>query len=90
MTVTEVTEIMREALWVTIKLSLPVLLVALIVGLVVSLFQALTQIQEMTLSFIPKILSVFAALVFLFPFMLTTLMEYTIKLFDRLQTVGAS
>jgi flagellar biosynthetic protein FliQ len=43
----------------------------------------------MTLSFIPKILSVFTALVFFFPFMLTTLMEYTVTLFDRLQTVGA-
>ena len=85
MTVTEVTDIMKDALWVTLKLSVPILLVALIVGLVVSLIQALTQIQESTLSFIPKMISVFVGMVVLFPFMLTTLIEYTTRLYDRLQ-----
>jgi flagellar biosynthetic protein FliQ len=66
-------EICREAVYVLIKLSMPILLVALIVGLLVSLFQALTQIQENTLSFVPKILAVFVALLFLTPYMVSTL-----------------
>jgi flagellar biosynthesis protein FliQ len=52
-------EVSKEAMYVLIKLSLPILLTALVVGLVISLFQALTQIQEQTLSFVPKIIAVF-------------------------------
>jgi flagellar biosynthetic protein FliQ len=66
-------EICREAVYVLIKLSMPILLIALAVGLLVSLFQALTQIQENTLSFVPKILAVFVALLFLTPYMVNTL-----------------
>jgi flagellar biosynthetic protein FliQ len=66
-------EICREAVYVLIKLSMPILLIALAVGLLVSLFQALTQIQENTLSFVPKILAVFIALLFLTPYMVNTL-----------------
>ena len=59
MTEAEVLDVAREAIWVTLSISLPLLMVALVTGLIVSLFQALTQIQEMTLAFVPKIIFVF-------------------------------
>ncbi|MCH2037437.1 MAG: flagellar biosynthesis protein FliQ [Rickettsiales bacterium] len=61
-------EIGQDALWVLIKISTPVMLVALIIGLVISLFQALTQIQEMTLTFVPKIVAMLLFLLLFMPF----------------------
>ncbi|PIR37563.1 MAG: flagellar biosynthetic protein FliQ [Alphaproteobacteria bacterium CG11_big_fil_rev_8_21_14_0_20_39_49] len=61
-------DIGRESIFVLLKISLPLMLVALFVGLIVSLFQALTQIQEMTLSFVPKIIAIFLALILFLPF----------------------
>ncbi|MDA0781713.1 MAG: flagellar biosynthesis protein FliQ [Rickettsiales bacterium] len=61
-------DIGRESIFVLLKISLPLMLVALFVGLIVSLFQALTQIQEMTLSFVPKIIAIFLALIMFLPF----------------------
>ena len=58
MTTTLVTEILRDAVWVILKVSGPILGVALVIGLIIALFQALTQIQEMTLTFVPKIAAV--------------------------------
>jgi len=83
-----VLEIAREAIWVAIKLSAPIMLVALIVGLSISLFQALTQIQEMTLSFVPKILAIFFALLLFMPFMATTLSTFTYRLMDHIAGPG--
>ena len=60
--------VLREAVLLIIKLSLPILLVALVVGVVISLLQALTQIQEQTLTFVPKMLAVFGVLVLLLPY----------------------
>ena len=60
MTAAEAIEISREAIIVLLKIGVPVMLIALIVGLAVSLLQALTQIQEMTLAFVPKIIVIFA------------------------------
>ena len=73
MDTTQVLDIGREAIWVAIKISLPLMLVALAVGLVISLFQALTQIQEATLTFVPKIVAMFFALLIFLPFMFHTL-----------------
>ncbi|MCE3232036.1 MAG: fliQ [Rickettsiaceae bacterium] len=61
-------EISREAIFILLKVSLPLMLVALIVGLIVSIFQALTQIQEQTLTFVPKIVAIFFALIVLLPY----------------------
>lgn len=61
-------EIGRTAIFLFLEISLPVLIVALVVGLIISLFQALTQIQEMTLTFVPKIIAIFVALILLFPY----------------------
>ncbi len=71
----------RQAIWITILLSMPLLLVGLAVGLVISVLQAATQIQEQTLSFLPKILAVVAVLFGLLPWLLIQMMEYTTTLF---------
>ena len=88
MTPTDVLELSRESVWVTLKVGGPILVVALIVGLSISLVQALTQIQEMTLSFVPKIIAIFVALIVLLPFMLTTLLDFTRELMDRAIALG--
>jgi flagellar biosynthesis protein FliQ len=67
----------RRALLITLELSLPVLIVGMVVGFVVSLLQAVTQIQEQTLSFIPKVLAVAATLFLTLPWILTVLVDYT-------------
>jgi flagellar biosynthesis protein FliQ len=66
---TEVMDVGRDALWLTIQLASPVLIVGLIVGVVIGLFQALTQIQEATLIFAPKIIAIFVSLLLLLPLM---------------------
>ena len=83
-----VLEIAREAVTVLIKIAAPLMVVALVVGLIISLFQALTQIQEMTLAFVPKILVMFFSLLMFLPFMLSTLTTFTEGLFDRIIGIG--
>ncbi len=73
-----------EAMKIALALAAPLLLVALITGLVISMLQAATQINEMTLSFIPKILAVFLALVVAGPWMLNLLLDYVRSLFSNL------
>ena len=65
----EVLDIARDTIWLTIQLSAPILIVALVVGVVIGLFQALTQIQEATLIYAPKILAVFVTLLLTLPLM---------------------
>ena len=79
---TAVINLMSEALQLTLLVSAPLLLTALIVGLVVSVFQAATQINEMTLSFIPKLVGVFVAIVICGPWILQLLIDYTQRLFS--------
>jgi flagellar biosynthetic protein FliQ len=86
---TDVLDIARDALWVTLVLAGPLLVTALVVGLIISLIQALTQIQEMTLTFVPKILSIFFALLLLFPFMGRVFQGFSERLFDRIVTISA-
>lgn len=76
----------KEALGTAIIVGGPLLLASLLVGLVVSIFQAMTQIQEQTLTFIPKILSIALILLFLGPWMLNIMTSYTINLFTELAT----
>lgn len=84
----EILDISREAIFTLVKVVTPVLLVALLIGLIIGIFQALTQIQEMTLAFVPKILGVFFALILLFPFMLNQMRTLTESLFDRIVNGG--
>jgi flagellar biosynthetic protein FliQ len=72
----------RQAMEITLLVSAPLLLVALIVGLVVSIFQAATQINEATLSFIPKLVGVFIALVVAGPWMLSVMLDYMRQVFS--------
>lgn len=80
MTQTVVLEITQKALWLLLQLAMPTLLLSLIVGLAISVFQAVTQINEMTLTFIPKIVTVFAALAFFGPWMLNITVDYMTQL----------
>ncbi len=72
----------RQAMEITLMIAAPMLLVALIIGLVVSIFQAATQINEQTLSFIPKLVGIFAALVIAGPWMLSVMLDYMRQLFS--------
>lgn len=77
-------EIGRNALLMTVMLAAPMMGAALVVGLIISVFQALTQINEQTLTFVPKILAVFAALVVTGPWLMQNLVGYTTGLFSML------
>lgn len=81
MTPETVLDIGREALYLTMLLAGPLLLSALVVGLLIGVFQAATQIQEMTLSFIPKLAALVFALLIAGPWMLRLLMEFSTRLF---------
>lgn len=76
MTIDEVIAIASDALFLVIKVSAPVLLVSLIVGLVISIFQTVTSIQEQTLTFVPKLVGIFLALIFLGDWMMTQMVEF--------------
>ncbi|MBT3660999.1 MAG: flagellar biosynthesis protein FliQ [Rhodospirillaceae bacterium] len=83
-----VLEVGREALWVILKAAGPIMLSGLGIGLLIALFQALTTIQEMTLTFVPKIIVIFGAIIFFMPWMMQTVIEFTRQLFDRMVALG--
>lgn len=83
MTIDTVTEIASNALYIIIKVSTPVLLVSLVVGLVISIFQTVTSIQEQTLTFVPKIIAVFLSLMLLGHWMLNSMVEFMIELYNN-------
>ncbi|MCC8393194.1 flagellar biosynthesis protein FliQ [Paraburkholderia sp. MMS20-SJTR3] len=87
MTPEAVMTLAHEAMYVGLILAAPLLLVALVVGLVVSLFQAATQINESTLSFIPKLLAIAATMVIAGPWMLTTMLDYLRHTFSAIPTL---
>ncbi|GBQ70603.1 flagellar biosynthetic protein FliQ [Ameyamaea chiangmaiensis NBRC 103196] len=84
----DIASVLRHCFIVVVELSAPALLAALVVGLVVSLFQAVTQINETTLSFVPKVLAVGCALLVAAPFMYGTLQTFTLRAFDMLVEAG--
>jgi flagellar biosynthesis protein FliQ len=79
----ELTFITQEALYLTLLLSGPPVVLALIVGLVIAVFQATTQIQEQTLTFAPKVIAIFGALALLGPWTGAVLLRFAFRLFDR-------
>ncbi|PKU26025.1 flagellar biosynthesis protein FliQ [Telmatospirillum siberiense] len=83
MTEGELIEIANSSMLVMMKVAAPPLFAGLVIGLAVSLFQALTQIQEATLTFVPKVLAVFVALLIFLPFILHTLMDFMHLVLDR-------
>ena len=84
---TLVVDIGREALLTALTVAGPLLFGGLIVGLAVGIFQAVTQIHEMTLTFIPKILTIMGVLLFLMPWMIVKLLDFTVGLFGRIPTL---
>ena len=87
MTPEMVTTIGQQALWVTMMIAAPLLLSALAVGLLVGMFQAATQINEMTMSFIPKLLVLVGALIVAGPWMLTVITEYTKQMIEQIPSL---
>jgi flagellar biosynthetic protein FliQ len=84
MTPESVMDMGRQAMEVTLLVAAPMLLVALLIGLIVSIFQAATQINETTLSFIPKLIGIFAALVIAGPWMLSVMLDYMRHIFTSI------
>ncbi|MEQ8322608.1 MAG: flagellar biosynthesis protein FliQ [Rhodospirillales bacterium] len=85
---TAVMEVGREALWVVLITAGPIMVAGLLIGLAIALFQALTTIQEMTLTFVPKIIVIFLAIMVFLPFMMTEVIEFSRTLFDRMVALG--
>ncbi len=83
MTVETVIDIASQALFLIIKVSLPVLLVSLIVGLIISIFQTVTSIQEQTLTFVPKIVAVFLSLILLGNWMISCVVDFMVELYSN-------
>lgn len=82
-----VLDIMRDALFMIIKISMPILLVGLVVGLIVSIFQTATSIQEQTLAFVPKIIAVFLAIIIFGSWIMNTLVSYTTQVFNSFNSL---
>jgi flagellar biosynthesis protein FliQ len=83
----EIIDLMVETIWLSIKISAPIMIIGLVVGVAVALLQALTQIQEATLVFVPKILAIFVAIVLLLPAFTTSLIEFMNVLADRIVAI---
>ena len=84
MTGPEVLDVARDSIWTMVLVSAPVLIVGLVVGVAVSLVQALTQIQEQTLVFVPKILAVFLTLLIALPFMADAMHSHMMRISSRI------
>ena len=88
MTGAEVLDIATQGIWTLLIVSLPMMLVGLIVGVVIALFQALTQIQEMTLVFVPKIIAIFVTMLIALPFLGATMAGYMDRVVDMIIVGG--
>ena len=82
----QVLAIAMNAMKVTMILSFPILLTAMIIGLMISIFQATTQINEMTLSFVPKLIGIAVVMILTAPWVMTTLIDFTTRLFKMIPT----
>lgn len=83
MTADQATELMRSAILLSLIIGLPVMLTAVIVGLAISIFQAVTQLQDQTLSFVPKIIAMMAVLLFVLPWTLEQVVQYSHEVFEN-------
>lgn len=83
----EIVDLAREGIWVLMLVGMPVLVTALVVGLAISLVQALTQVQESTLTFVPKLVAMLLVMMLAGPYMLQSLENYGEKLFNRIATI---
>jgi flagellar biosynthetic protein FliQ len=88
MTEADLIDVARETVLTLVIVAAPPLLTGLVVGLAISIIQTVTQIQEMTLTFVPKVLLVFGSLILFFPFMLNTMNEFWRSILDRVIAGG--
>lgn len=88
MTDLEVIRILREALMTTMLVSAPILGIGMVVGLIISIFQTTTSIQEQTLTFVPKIIAIFAAVIIFASWIIHTLVSYTKNIFMMIEKIG--
>jgi len=84
----QVLDIARDGIWVMIIVAAPMMIAGLVVGVIIALFQALTQIQEMTLVFVPKIIAIFVVMLIALPFMGATMAGYMTRVADMIVTGG--
>jgi flagellar biosynthetic protein FliQ len=87
MTPTTVIEIGRNAVEITLLISAPLFIAALVTGLIVSIFQAATQINEATLSFVPKLIAIFVTLIVVGPWMITMMTDYMRRLYESIPSI---
>jgi|TARA_Y100000589_G_scaffold127676_1_gene121528 flagellar biosynthetic protein FliQ len=88
MSVDQSVDIVKGLMMLCLKVSVPFLLSAMIIGLLVSFFQAITSLQEQTLTFVPKALVVVVVVFILFPWLINTMMDYTVETFNRMSQAG--
>jgi flagellar biosynthesis protein FliQ len=88
MTGPDVIDVARDGIWTFFKVGMPIMLIGLVIGFVISIFQALTQIQEQTLVYVPKIISTFLGLLFLMPFMSDALQSHMTRIAARIISGG--
>ena len=84
----DVLEISRQTFIVILKAGGPIMAAGLVIGLIIAIFQTLTSIQEMTLTFVPKIIIIFGAVIVFMPFMMTSVIEFTNTLYDKIIGLG--
>jgi len=84
----EIVKVMQDALTTIMMVSAPPLLISIIVGVIVSIFQATTQINEQTLAFVPKIIAIFIVLMVFGGWMMTSLSDFTVRMFGYINTIG--
>lgn len=84
----EIIDVAREAIMLVIQISLPIMMVGLVVGVAIALLQALTQVQEITLVFVPKIMAIFLAIFFLLPGFAVIMINFMDKIADRIIGIG--
>ena len=83
-----VLDVSREVFFIILKTGGPIMAAGLIIGLLIAIFQTLTSIQEMTLTFVPKIIIIFGAVIVFMPFMITSIIEFTRSLYDRISALS--
>ena len=88
MSIDQSVDVVKGLMMLCLKVSVPFLLSAMIIGLLVSFFQAITSLQEQTLTFVPKALVVVVVVFILFPWLINTMMDYTVETFNRMSQVG--
>ena len=88
MTIGFAVQLLRGGVLQTLLISAPLLLIGMVVGLIISIFQATTSIQEQTLSFVPKIAAILGALILLGPWIMASMVQFTVRLFARIPELG--